>query len=215
MLMLLLLLLLLLWLLRSIVKLLVLRLRLCLLVERRVLVVLLSRSWPRIQMLLLLLMRMLLVLLWLLLVICSGVRRALACRSPGEGSLMIRRVYALILSQRLLLIRRMSRPNGPIRGWRLFLLARVKLDPGHTVPDACLLVLAKSIVSEEIVANTTLPALGAGVKVKVRILELDPLVNLLEGEAIRRRREHFVDEDAIVLGGLLQVCMRIIFAPEL
>lgn len=94
---------------------------------------------------------------------------------------------------------------------RFALLAGVQSDPWDTQPHAVSFVLRKGSVPNEVVPDTAFPSLGLGMEVEPRIALRDPLIDLLEREAIRpRRRKSFVNKHAVIFVGFRELLRRIV-----
>jgi hypothetical protein len=91
----------------------------------------------------------------------------------------------------------------------------VQVDAWHALPDIARLVLLEGIVANEIMANAAFPAFGLCMEVKPGVLHGDALVDLLQGEALRRGAQRLVYERAVVLGGLLKLLLGVVFSVQL
>jgi hypothetical protein len=95
------------------------------------------------------------------------------------------------------------------------LLACVDIYAWDAAPEMRLLVFLEGVIADEVVADATLPALGVDGEVVEGILHLDPLVDLLEGQAVGRSSQDLVDQHAVVLGRLLQLFLCIVVPVQL
>ena len=102
-----------------------------------------------------------------------------------------------------------------VRGGCLALLSSIDIDSGNATPEVSLLVFLERIVPNEVVPDTAFPPFGIHVEVVERIFQLNSFVDLLECEPVRRGRQNFVDQDAVVLVWLLQLFLGIILPAEL
>lgn len=78
------------------------------------------------------------------------------------------------------------------------------------------LVLLEGNIANKIVPNTALPALGVYCEIVEGILHLDALVDLLESQPIGWGcGQDLVDENAVILVGLLQLLLCVICPVQL
>lgn len=161
--------------------------------------------------------------------VCMGRLLLLMLAVEGCHLLLIalRSLMAWVVSgrgmSRMLLLGRSIVGIGEVRSLRMqspvggFILGspHVQVNAWHALPDIAQLVLLEGIMSDEVVAHAALPALGLGMEVKPRVVHRDALVDLLQGEALRRRAQRLVDERTVVLGGLLKLLLGVVFPVQL